>query len=80
MSYCVRCREITQDSNPRIMESRGGQPYVASGCGYCGCNKCRFVSRMEGSGRSRARPRGNGFLGGFSGGYRRRGGQFLMPY
>jgi Domain of unknown function (DUF5679) len=48
MSYCLKCREITPNSDEDIMYDKKNDRYLnTSECSKCGTKKCKFVSKEE---------------------------------
>ena len=46
-SYCLKCREDTENINPRVWKTSNGRTMVLSKCGICGSKKSRFIKNQE---------------------------------
>ena len=46
-SYCLKCRKITANINPRVSKTGNGRTMVLSKCAKCGSKKSRFVKNEE---------------------------------
>ena len=49
-SYCLKCRKITENINPRVSKTSNGRKMVLSKCAICGCKESRFVKNQEAKG------------------------------
>ena len=46
-TYCVRCREDTENLNSKIFKRKNGRLIMQSKCPECGIKKLRFVKEQE---------------------------------
>ena len=46
-TYCVRCREDTENLNSKIFKSKNVRLIMQSKCAECGIKKLRFVKEQE---------------------------------
>ena len=46
-SYCLKCRKITKNINPRVSKTSNGRTMVLSNCAICGSKKSRFIKNQE---------------------------------
>ena len=49
-SYCLKCRKITKNINPRVSKTSNGRTMVLSKCAICGSKKSRFIKNQEAKG------------------------------
>ena len=42
-SYCLKCRKVTENINPRIINTSSNRTIVLSKCAICGSKKSRFI-------------------------------------
>ena len=49
-SYCLKCRENTENINPRVSNTSNGRTMVLSKCAICGSKKLRFIKNQEAKG------------------------------
>ena len=49
-SYCLKCREDTENINPRVWKTSNGRTMVLSKCEICGSKKSRFIKNQEAKG------------------------------
>ena len=45
MLYCVKCRERTEDLNPKETISKNGKPMIKAQCAVCGTTKNQFIKQ-----------------------------------
>ena len=50
LTCCVKCREKTENLNPKIFKTKNGRVIMQSKCPVCGIKKSRFVKRQEAKG------------------------------
>ena len=46
-TYCVKCRKITGNLNPKIFKTKNGRLIMKWKYPYCGLKKSRFVKEKE---------------------------------
>ena len=49
-TYCVKCRENTENLNSKIFKTKNGKLLMQSKCTECGIKKPRFVKEQEAKG------------------------------
>ena len=49
-SYCLKCRENTENINPKVLTSSNGRVMILSKCAICGSKKSRFIKSQEAKG------------------------------
>ena len=49
-SYCLKCRKITKNINPRISKTSNGRTMVLSNCTICDSAKRGFIKNQEAKG------------------------------
>ena len=49
-SYCLKCRENTDNINPRVLKTSNGRTILLSKCLICGSKKSRFSKNQEAKG------------------------------
>ena len=42
-SYCLKCRKITENIDPKVWSSSNDRAMVLSKCALCGSKKSRFI-------------------------------------
>ena len=42
-SYCLKCRKITENIDPKVSSSSNGRAMVLSKCALCGSKKSRLI-------------------------------------
>ena len=42
LSYCLKCRKITQNTNPKVSGTSNGKTMILSNCALCGSKKSKF--------------------------------------
>ena len=47
LTYCVKCRKKTKNSNSKIFKIKNGRLIMQSKCTECGIKKSRFVKEQE---------------------------------
>ena len=50
LTYCVKCRENTENLNSKIFETKNGKIIMQSKCAACGIKKSKFVKEQEAKG------------------------------
>ena len=46
-SYCLRCREDTENIKPKVSKTSNGRTMVLSNCAICGSKKSRLIKNQE---------------------------------
>ena len=46
-SYCLKCRNNTENINPRFSKTCNGRTMVLSKCAICDSKKSRFIKNQE---------------------------------
>ena len=49
-SYCLKCRENTENIKPRVSKTSNGRTMVLSKCAICNSKKSRFIRNKEAKG------------------------------
>ena len=49
-TYCVNCRNQTENLNSKIFETKNGRLFMQSKCAVCRINKSKFVKEQEAKG------------------------------
>ena len=49
-SYCLNCREDTENINPRVSNASNGRKTIWSKCAICDSKKSRFIKDQEAKG------------------------------
>ena len=42
-SYCLKCKEDTENINPRVSKASDNRAMILSKCAECGSKKSRFI-------------------------------------
>ena len=50
ISYCLKCRNNTENINPRVSKTSNGRTMVLSKCAICGSKKSRFIKNQKAKG------------------------------
>ena len=50
LTYCVKCRKNTENSNSKIFKTKNNRLIMQSKCPVCGIKKSRFVKEQEAKG------------------------------
>ena len=50
LSYCLKCRKITENLNSKIFKTKNDRLIIQSKCSICGIKKSRFVKVQEANG------------------------------
>ena len=50
LSYCFKCRENTENINPKISGTSNGKTMILSNCATCHGKKSKFIKKQEASG------------------------------
>ena len=49
-TYCIKCRENTENLNSEIFKTKNGRLIMQSKCAECGFKESRFVKEQESKG------------------------------
>ena len=49
-SYCLKCRNDTENINQRVSKTSNGRTMVLSKSAICGSKKSKFIKNQEGKG------------------------------
>ena len=49
-SYCFKCREDTENINPKVSNTSNGKTVILSKCAICGSKQSRFIKNKEAKG------------------------------
>ena len=49
-SYCLKCKQNTENINPRVSRTSNGRTMVLSKCAICGSKRSRFIKNQESKG------------------------------
>ena len=49
-SYCLKCRNDTENINPKVSKTGNGRTMLLSKCAICGSKKSRFIKNQEAKG------------------------------
>ena len=49
-SYCLKCREYSENINPRVSKTSNGRAMLLSKCSMCNSKKSRFIKDQEAKG------------------------------
>ena len=49
-SYCLKCKENTENINPRVSNTSNGKTMLLSKCAKCRSRKSRFIKYQEAKG------------------------------
>ena len=44
--YCVKCRNDTENINPKVLSVSNGKSMILSKCAICGSKKSRFIKNQ----------------------------------
>ena len=47
LSYCLNCRKITKNINPKIWGTSNCKTMILSNCDICGSKKSKFIKKQE---------------------------------
>ena len=46
-SYCLKCKNDTENINPRVSNTSNGRKTILSKCAICGSKKSTFIKNQE---------------------------------
>ena len=49
LSYCLKCRKITESKNLKVVRTRNGKIMLLSKCKVCDSKKSKFIKEEEAS-------------------------------
>ena len=49
-SYCLKCRNDTENKNPKVSNTSDSKKTILSKCAMCGSKKSRFIQDQEAKG------------------------------
>ena len=49
-SYCLKCKKITENIDPKISSTSNGKAMILSKCAICESEKSRFIKNQEANG------------------------------
>ena len=49
-SYCLKCRNDTENINPKVSKTGNGRTMLLSKCAICGSKESRFIKNQEAKG------------------------------
>ena len=50
LSYCLKCRKNTENSNPSVSKTINGKTMIVSKCTICGSKKSKSIKEQEAKG------------------------------
>ena len=50
LSYCLKCRKITESVNPKVSKTKNGKAIILSQCAICGSKKSEFTKEQKAKG------------------------------
>ena len=50
LSYCLKCRQNTENKNPKAVKTKNERIMLSSNCAVCGSKKSRFIKMQEANG------------------------------
>ena len=50
LPYCLKCKNNTENINPRVSKTKNGKTMLLSKCAMCGSTKSRFMKGQEATG------------------------------
>ena len=49
-TYCIKCRNVTENIDPKMVRTKNNRLVLQSKCSACGIKKSRFVKEQEANG------------------------------
>ena len=49
-TYCIKCRNVTENIDPKMVRTKNNRLVLQSKCSACGIKKSRFVKEQEATG------------------------------
>ena len=50
LSYCLKCRKITESKNPKVARTKNGRIMLLSKCTVCDSKKSKLIKEREANG------------------------------
>ena len=50
LSYCLKCKKITESINPKVLKTTNGKTMILSKCAICGSKKSKFIKEQQAKG------------------------------
>ena len=50
LSYCLKCRKNTENTNPEVLKTTNGKTMILSKCSVCGSKKSKFIKEQQAKG------------------------------
>ena len=50
LSYCLKCKQITESINPKVSKPSNGKTMVLSKCAICGSKKSKSIKEQQANG------------------------------
>ena len=50
LSYCLKCKKITESINPKVLKTTNGKTMILSKCAICGSKKSKFIKGQQANG------------------------------
>ena len=50
LSYCLKCKKNTENTNPVVSKTGNGKTMIRSKCAICGAKKSKFIKEQEAKG------------------------------
>ena len=50
LSYCLKCKKITESINPRVPKTTNGKMMILSKCAICGGKKSKVIKEQQAKG------------------------------
>ena len=50
LSYCLKCKNNTENVDPKVLETTNGRTMLSPKCAVCGSKNSRFMEKQKASG------------------------------
>ena len=50
LSYCLKCRKNTENTNTEVLKTTNGKTMILSKCSICGSKKSKFIKEQQAKG------------------------------
>ena len=50
LSYCLKCKENTENIDPNVSATSNGRTMILTKCAICGSKKSKFIKKQEAKG------------------------------
>ena len=50
LSYCLKCKNNTENVDPKVLKTTNGRTMLSPKCAVCGSKNSRFMEKQEASG------------------------------